>query len=409
MLFRHGLCWLSVLMFVAGAPAWVLGQEKNVGLIIQVEATAEAEIAKDADDDDDDADEEAEVKQEVTVIVKQDGKKTTVTQTVAGEFVGEIVTDDVKTAVKAKSLAELKEQFPEAHAAFVEKPANPGAKPGVPANVNVQMTNINGARKVEATEPGRKIVMRDQQGKQLEITVQRDLEHGTRTERYDAPHFDALRKVHPEIAQLVKQYRDGAIGFGGNVNLQVQNLPGRIVGGFGGQQPQIAGPRKIVGEHDGQRVVIRDENGMKIKLTLTKTVDGKDVTEEFTAETYGELKKNHPEIVKIYDKLAGKGQPQAQNQVNGIVIGNAVPIQIQVQAQAVPVQAIPEAPVPLPVGQGQDLQIAKRLLQQSQQRLQRLAADPKFADAEAVKKISEEIAATAKKLEELEAKAKAKP
>ena len=45
---------------------------------------------------------------------------------------------------------------------------------------------------------------------------------------------------------------------------------------------------------------------------MTKTVDGKDVTEEFQADDPVALKKQHPEIAKIYDKLAGKGIPQQQ-------------------------------------------------------------------------------------------------
>lgn len=382
------LGWCALFAWLA-APAWVFAQNQGIGAVIQV--------ALEADDDDDD---DAESSREITVEIKQDGKKLTVTQTVDGDFVGEIVEEDESTAVKADTLEKLKEKFPDVHAAFTAKPANQAAKVGAPVINEKSMTEVNGLRTIQTKQPGRQETIKDKRGQDIEITIKQDLEHGTRTERYEADNAETLKKKFPQIAQLYQQHQAGA-AFGGVVNVQIQGGGQFRIGGAPGAQ----GPRKITGEHDGQRVVIKDENGRNIRITVTKSVEGKDVTEEFQADDPPALKKQHPEIAKIYDKLAGKGMPQQQQ--FGVINGRQIPI--GVQAPALPVQPVPdpvEKPAAADANRQLQLQLVKRALEQSQKRLEQLAADPKFAEGEAAKKLAEEIAGIAKKIEELDAKKK---
>jgi hypothetical protein len=346
---------------------------------------------------DEEDDEEDGVTREVSIDVQRDGKTIRLTETVDGEFAGEIVEDGEGTEIRARSLEELKERFPEAYAAYGQKPANPAGKLRGAAGVSVQVTDNNGDRKVEVKEPGRKTTIRDRQGEAIELTVRQEWENGTRTERYDAPTVEALRRRYPEAAQIYERYRNG-----GGVQLGVQGAAfGRI--GIGGAP---GGPRKIVGEHNGRKITIRDENGAKIRVTATKTVDGKEETETFEAENLDELKKKHPEIAKVYEKLAGRNVAQPGNGAAGIVIGDGVPIRVQVEAGAapVPVPALPEAPANSPAER--ELRMVKQLLAQSRKRLEKLAGNPDFADAEVARELAEELEAFEEKLEELEEKTK---
>lgn len=378
-------------------PAVAGAQDAEFGLILQVEGIADAvEIANDADDDDLDA------SREVTVEVKHDDKTITVTQTVDGEFVGEIASGEDTKAIRAESLDELKEKSPEAHAAFTQKPVIPAAKPGVPTSIKASVSINNGARKVDIEEAGRKVTMRDQMGKQIGITIRQDVEHGTRTERVDAADQEALKKFAPELAQLLEKY----VGENGAGQLQMQAVQGRL-NRF--QGTAIVGPRKIFGEHDGRKVSIKDENGRNIRMTISKTVDGKEVVEEIKADDLADLKSKNAEWADVYEKLAGKGQPQAQNQLgNGnVIIGNAgVPVRIQVQAQPIVVQAVPEVEeLPVPAV-ARDLANLKTVLEMSRKKMERMANDPKFVDRDAARKLTDDLAGMLEKLKDLEAKTK---
>lgn len=358
----HGV-FAALLLIVRPDAVWA--QADDLGLIGQF-------VAEEGDD-------EEEVTQEVTVEIEQDGKTVTITQTIDGEFVGEIVEGDETTPVRAKSLEELKEKSPEAHAAFRSKPA---ASPAGQDVTTSTVTDNNGDRRIEVQTPGRKFIARDQQGKDLEITVKQDLEHGTRTERYEAEDLATLRKKFPKIA---KEFQGHAAANG-----VVVQLPGAAP--FGGN-PAAPGPRKFTGEHQGRQVVITDDQGKHIRIKITQTEDGQETTEEFEADDLPELKKRHPEIARIYEKFAGKGfQPPPQP--FGLFNGN---VQVQIRNQA----AVPAAK---PADQARKLQLVRKMLESSRQQLEKVSRDGKHPDAEALKELAEEIAAISKKIEDLEAK-----
>lgn len=379
----------------SAANAFAQRQENDLGLIADVVVVAVEAEEKPAD--------AVDGSREVTVEVKRGDKTITITQTVKGEFVGEIKEGEETTEIRAKSLDELKEKSLEGHAAFLAKAVVP--KPGEAQAVSVSVTENNGDRKLEIQEPGRKVTMRDQRGKQIGVTVKQDIEHGTRTERVDAADMDSLKKIAPELAKLAEQYAGGVVA-NPAAQIRVQALNGRI--GRFNAQPAPAGPRKISGEHNGGRVVIRDENGKKITMTITKTVDGKEEVTEIKADDLADLKKQNAELAEVYEKLAGKGGVAANQFNNGnIIIGNANG-RIQLQAQAVPIQAVPEVAVErLPAAPpARDLAQLKAVMELSKKKLERLASDPKFADQDAAKELTEDIDDILEKLKELEEKIK---
>jgi hypothetical protein len=333
---------------------------------------------------------------EVTVEVKRDGKMITVTQTVKGEFIGEIVEGDETTEIRAKSLDELKEKSPEGHAAFHEKPA--AVKPADAQAASVSVSDNNGARKIEILEAGRKVIVRDQRGKQFGITVKQNLEHGIRVERVDAADMNALKKIAPELAKLVEQYA-GRANAAADIRVQAIQRVGRLNG-----NAIPAGPRKISGEYDSGKVVIRDENGKDIRMSIWKTVDGKEEVTEIKADDFADLKKKFPELAEVYEKLAGKGGVAANQFQNGnIIIGNAG-AGIRLQAQAVPIQAVPEVERAAPPAR--DLAQLKQVMEIARKKVERLANDPKFVDQDAAKELTEDIDDILEKLQELQDKVK---
>lgn len=325
-------------------------------------------------------DDEDEVTQEITVEIEKDGKTVTITQTVDGEFVGEIVEGEEATPIRAKSLEELKEKSPEGHAAFQSKPA--AVAPGKDVATST-VTDVDGDRRIEVQTPGRKFVSRDQRGEDLEITIKQDLEHGARTERYEAEDLATLQKKFPKIA---KEYQGHAAANG-----VVVQLPGGAR--FGGN-PAAAGPRKFTGEHQGQKVVITDDQGRNIRIKITKTEDGKESTDEFEADDLPELKQQHPDIARIYEKFAGRGFQQPP-QPFGLINGR---VQVQIGNAA---GAVPGA---RPADPARQVQTARKMLDSSRRLLEKLTRDGKHPDAEALKKLAEEMAEISKKMEDLETK-----
>lgn len=119
---------------------------------------------------------------------------------------------------------------------------------------------------------------------------------------------------------------------GNNIRLAAQpiqiQIQAQAIGGPG-QRVQIRnanGVKDIEAEENGRKVKIHEEPTGKIQIEITETKDGKPVTEKFEAKNADELKKNHPDAHKAYEKYnqGGFGAPQIQIQA---VPGNALPIQ----------------------------------------------------------------------------------
>jgi hypothetical protein len=94
---------------------------------------------------------------------------------------------------------------------------------------------------------------------------------------------------------------------------------GGIVVRLGGIHVAGQGARQVVINENGKQIrIVEDPQG--ITVTITEEKDGKPVTQEYKAKNADELKKNHPEIHKIYEKHAPKGGA-AQQQIKVKIIG----------------------------------------------------------------------------------------
>ena len=265
----------------------------------------------------------------------ENGKSIQLQRTADGSFEGKVteIVDGKKqvTEIKAASEKELEEKFPEAHKAFQKQqklqPAAPRLVPGFPLGGQAQIqifgaagprnstrvTNNNGNRTIEIENGDEKIVIKDVNGKDIELKHTRPVDGKSKTDEFKADDLDDLKKKHPEAAKLYEKHAGAGnlIPGGGAGGIQIQINGG---GGFLQVQPRFqaelaprpSGPRTIRSELDGRKIEVSDEDGKKIRVKLIKVVDGKDVAQEFSADDLKTLKAEHPEAAKLYEQLTGR-------------------------------------------------------------------------------------------------------
>ena len=252
-----------------------------------------------------------------------------------GSFSGKIKEpvngEEKSTDIKAADAKELEQKFPEAHKALqkheerirnAQQQVNRFGFGGGALNVNVQIINggvneriqtkiVDGIRTIEAQTGDEKIEIRDKNGKEIELKHTRPVDGKAKTDEYKAADLDDLKKKHPEAAKLYEKYAAGNVIVGGAAaQVQIQAVPGGFRGGqllvtppeFG---PTPPGPRTIRAQLDDRKIEITDEDGRKIRVKITKTIDRKESSESFSADDLKELKAEHPDAAKLYEKYTG--------------------------------------------------------------------------------------------------------
>jgi hypothetical protein len=147
---------------------------------------------------------------------------------------------------------------------------------------------------------------------------------------------------------------------------------------------------------NGKETVIKDTNGKDISVTTTENVNGQKQTNTVTAKDEEDLKKNHPDAHAIFQKYARGAGGALRIQING---GNAFGGNILMPA-------LPPAPrrrVVNPFKAAELLDEVEKLrvkLEEANGRLSK-AAEAEKPDSGELKKISEEIQSTIKRLAEI--------
>ena len=250
-----------------------------------------------------------------------------------GSFSGKIkepVNGEEKTTdIKAADAKELEQKFPEAHKALqkheertrnAQQLANPfggafhaNVQINGGANQSVRIKVVNGDRSIEVQNGDEKIEIRDKNGKEIELKHTRPVDGKAKTDEYKATDLDDLKKKHPDAAKLYEKYAPGnGIAGGAAAQIQIQAGPGGFRAINGGLRltptelgPISPGPRTIRAELDGRKIEITDDDGRNIRVKITKILDGKETTEAFSADDLKELKAEHPDVAKLYEKYTG--------------------------------------------------------------------------------------------------------
>jgi len=255
-----------------------------------------------------------------------------------GSFSGKIKqqVDGVEkvTDIEVGNDRELEQKFPEAYKALKrreeqirkeqQQQANPFGFGGGALNVNVQIINggvneriqtkiVNGVRTIEVQRGDEKIEIRDKNGKEIELKHTRPVDGKAKIDEYKAADLDDLKKKHPEAAKLYEKYAPGnGIAGGAAAQIQIQAVPGGFRAINGGLRltptelgPALPGPRTIRAELDDRKIEITDDDGRKIRVKITKTIDGKETVEEFSSDELKGLKAEHPDAAKLYERYTG--------------------------------------------------------------------------------------------------------
>lgn len=144
------------------------------------------------------------------------------------------------------------------------------------------------------------------------------------------------------------------------------------------------GVRTVEAEEDGQKVRIVDDPDQGIKMTVTSKKDDKEVTENYEANSAEELKKQHPEAHKIYEKYSRMGG------------GGAIAVQMQIGGNV--------QPVPVPIQPLNHVDIAAQMLPGWGATLARMATEEavRRASKESNEKLREKVGEFREQLEQLE-------
>jgi hypothetical protein len=184
-----------------------------------------------------------------------------------------------------------------------------------------------------------------------------------------APNAPGLRPQLPPGVRLQLQ----GLAVGANVRISVKNAGGN---------------KTIDVDDNGKKIQIEEDAGGAIKMSVTETVDGKEKSSKYEAKSADELKKNHPEAHKLYEKYKDG------------VVGN-------IQIRAVPgVPLLPGPPglqVPglaNPATALEKIEKAKAELAKAAEALKKLDLDK--ASPDDLKKLTEQLATAAKDLDDAE-------
>ena len=190
-----------------------------------------------------------------------------------------------------------------------------------------------------------------------------------------------ILKAQEEREKLEKLQQQAFNVPGGRIQVMAQ---AQMIGGQGVRRVQVVNNVKTIEGEDNQgkfRIVEDPKEGITVELTRTK--EGKEVTEKFQAKNAEELQKKHPQAYEVYKRYS---------QAGGIMI-QAGPLGVA-QVQAAPAQVV----------RRNNVDMASRLLPIWVSQVDRLVTDEAIKDSsrqalEDLKKKSEEARQALEKLE----------
>jgi hypothetical protein len=208
----------------------------------------------------------------------------------------------------------------------------------------------------------------------------------TKSKNTDAAR-QAERLVNPSKPASGETPRDPLIPGAGAPRVEIRGFG--VAGGMRASVKTAAdGSKTIEVEEGGKKTKIEETAKGEIKLEITETVDGKEKSSKFEAKTAEELKKNHPEAHKLYEKYAKMGPGAA---IRFGAIGPAIaPVARPIRIGAIPQKALDQ------------MEEAKRQLDDATDKLRKLAEESRITP-EQVKKLAEQVEAAKKQLEEARA------
>lgn len=127
--------------------------------------------------------------------------------------------------------------------------------------------------------------------------------------------------------------------------------------------------RRRIAFSDGKKSVKIEQNGEKIKVEITEKKDGKNVTQKYEAKSAAELKKNHPDAYKEYQKHMGR------NRARAVPAAQAVPVRPAIRPRQAPGRPARQLQPAQRATQQRIIEALKRSEKQLQDKLKKLQDD----------------------------------
>lgn len=196
-------------------------------------------------------------------------------------------------------------------------------QPPVPLPPQIQVRGaLNGAtsksirlngqlRSITVTQDGETIAIEDTVGKNITIRRTRTVNGEKRTETFQAPDLETLKKNHPEAAELYRKHTENELN-AAQMQAQLQaQLQARQAAGGGFFGPNSfatrpgQGSRKLMSTSRGKSVEIEDQYGENIKIRITDRQSGEPKVREIEAKNPTELQERDAEAAGHYKRLTG--------------------------------------------------------------------------------------------------------
>jgi hypothetical protein len=262
-------------------------------------------------------------------------------------------------------------------------------------------------REVTAVDNGKTIHIKETilpGNRQIVVKVTEKVNGKDKTTEYKATTSADLRIKHKPIYDLYARHIGKAqlmIVGPNNAAIPVQ-APGANIG-FGAR---VGGARVIshtvngqrtttIREAGGRRIVLQDNNGKDIEVTITETANGKHQTTQVKAKDLAELKKKNAEAGRIYEKYDNLGRNALRGAINpfGRFGGGAFPA-----PRVVPAVPLQQARRNSRIDSRKEIEKAKVRLQATIDKLRKLAAAGK-ADPKDLRQVADELKAARQELE----------
>ena len=224
-------------------------------------------------------------------------RRLTLSQAEDGKFSGRwTVTKDKEetvTEIGASTLATLRKDHPEV-ANIVVAAGGLKPRPGFVGTTRTA-TEIGGLRRTVVRTGSQETLAEYGPGFKPHLRIT-NLEAGTITvEDYQAPSLKALGGQYPKIGRKFEETL-------AEVPPRRPPPPAFVTPGF---NPIANQERTIAAWHRGAQVDIEEVVNRSIKITITRTVDGKPVAEVFSAANAGGLQEQSPEAADLYRRFTG--------------------------------------------------------------------------------------------------------
>uniref|UniRef100_A0A7C4LKG0 SLA1 homology domain-containing protein n=1 Tax=Schlesneria paludicola TaxID=360056 RepID=A0A7C4LKG0_9PLAN len=189
-------------------------------------------------------------------------------------------------------------------------PAAPRVQMTIGTSSGMTVTMSNGRRSATLREGDETIELKERDGgKEITLRHERKVNGELKKDEYQAPDLDTLKQQHPQAVELYRRIANRIQAIQIRPIGQVQGLGGNVIAPFAyphnQNPPPGQGRRTIHATVQGKKVQISDRYGLQIEVAVTRMVDGKEQTEQFSAPDLAALKKNSPEVAELYQRLTG--------------------------------------------------------------------------------------------------------